>query len=114
MPGRQPLSRLRPLAEARRKVGLQERQAHYSRQKNAPVADGGFFVYNENMPKDAPKMRGYRMRDKMSGRLRKKRSDTKVRTLQKRYKRKLAKKSNLQLGTLLKRRHKKSLKKLLK
>ncbi|MBI4059473.1 hypothetical protein HY406_00205 [Candidatus Giovannonibacteria bacterium] len=65
------------------------------------------------MAKDAPKMRGYRPRDK-SGRLRKKRSDTKVRTLQKKYHRKLARKSNLQLGTLLKRRHKKSLKKLLK
>jgi len=47
------------------------------------------------MAKDAPKMRGYRSRDKGSGRLRKKRSDT-------------------TLGTLLKERHKKSLKKLLK
>ncbi|HBT81208.1 hypothetical protein A2757_01910 [Candidatus Giovannonibacteria bacterium RIFCSPHIGHO2_01_FULL_48_47] len=66
------------------------------------------------MAKDAPKMRGYRSRDKLSGRLRKKRSDTKIATIQKAYHRKLTRKAGLQLGTFLSRRHKKSLKRLLK
>ncbi|MBI4132274.1 MAG: hypothetical protein HY474_01445 [Candidatus Sungbacteria bacterium] len=66
------------------------------------------------MVKDAPKMKGWRARDKTSGRLRKKRSDTKVKTLHKRYRRSFAGHDAWQLGTLLKRRRKKSLKALLK
>lgn len=65
------------------------------------------------MAKDAPKMRGWRPRDATSGRLRKKRADTKVATIEKRYRRSLGRDS-LQLGTLLKRRRRKSLKALLK
>lgn len=66
------------------------------------------------MVKDASKMKGRRSRDKTSGRLRKKRTDTKVATLQKRYRRRIGPNPRLQLGTLLKRRRKKSLKSLLK
>lgn len=65
------------------------------------------------MAKDAPKMKGWRSRDRTSGRLRKKRSDTKVATLQKRYRRRFAGHLTWQLGTLLKRRRKKSLKRVL-
>ncbi|MBI2609578.1 hypothetical protein HYW53_00175 [Candidatus Giovannonibacteria bacterium] len=65
------------------------------------------------MANDAPKMKGKRARDKGTGRLRKKRSDTKVKSVEKKYGRLLGK-DGLQLGTLLKRLHKKSLKKLLK
>ncbi|MDP3727455.1 MAG: hypothetical protein Q8R35_02325 [bacterium] len=57
-------------------------------------------------------MRGLWPRDKTSGRLRKKRSDTKVGTLERKYGRNISTNSRLQLGTLLKRRHKKSLKSL--
>lgn len=66
------------------------------------------------MAKDAPKMKGWRARDKTSGRLRKKRTDTKVETLRKQYHRRFAKNPRLQLGTVLRRRRKKSLKRLLK
>lgn len=65
------------------------------------------------MAKDAPKMKGYRSRDKLSGRLRRKRADTKVETLHKKYHRKFGRKELIQLGTLLRRKRKKSLKKLL-
>lgn len=65
------------------------------------------------MAKDAPKMKGWRARDKTSGRLRKKRSDTKVATLQKQYHRRFAGHGSWQLGTLLRKRRKKSLKKAL-
>ncbi|MBI4132586.1 MAG: hypothetical protein HY473_00595 [Candidatus Sungbacteria bacterium] len=64
------------------------------------------------MAKDAPKMRGWRSRDKTSGLLRKKRSDTRVSTIEKQYRRRLGKDS-WQLGTLLKKRRKRSLKKAL-
>ncbi|MDP3727122.1 MAG: hypothetical protein Q8R35_00605 [bacterium] len=66
------------------------------------------------MAKDAPKMKGWRPRDRTSGRLRKKRSDTKVATLQKQYHRRFAGHGSWQLGTLLKKRRKKSLKAALK
>ncbi len=66
------------------------------------------------MAKDAPKMKGWRPRVQASGRLRKKRSDTKVGTVERKYGRNISTNSRLQLGTLLKRRHKKSLKSLLK
>ena len=66
------------------------------------------------MVKDAAKMRGFRPRDRASGRLRKKRNDTKVGTLERKYGRNISTNSRLQLGTLLKRRHKKSLKSLLR
>ena len=65
------------------------------------------------MAKDAPKMKGVRSRDKTSGRLRKKREDTKVATLQKKYHRRFADHGSWQLGTLLKKRRKRSLKKAL-
>ncbi len=66
------------------------------------------------MAKDAPKMKGWRPRNTGSGRLRKKRSDTKVRTLHKRYHRSFAGHDSWQLGTLLKKRRKRSLKKVLR
>lgn len=65
------------------------------------------------MAKDAPKMKGWRARDASSGRLRKKRADTKVATIEKRYRRRIGSNPGLQLGTLLRRRHRKSLKALL-
>ena len=58
-------------------------------------------------------MAGRRSRDKSSGKLRRKRGDTKVGTLHKAYHRLFGKKDSIQLGTLLKRRRKSSLKKLL-
>jgi len=66
------------------------------------------------MSKDAPKMKGLRARDKASGKLRKKREDTKVETLQKKYHRRFAGHSAWQLGTLLKKWRKGSLKKALR
>ncbi|MBI3627531.1 MAG: hypothetical protein HY220_02150 [Candidatus Sungbacteria bacterium] len=63
--------------------------------------------------KDAPGMRGSRSRVKSSGKLRRKRNDTKIGTLQQIYHRTLGK-DGLQLGTLLKRKHKRSLKRLVK
>lgn len=65
------------------------------------------------MAKDAPKMMGWRSRSKTSGRLRRKRGDTKVATLHRQYKRRFAGHDAWQLGTLLKKRRKKSLKKAL-
>ena len=73
-----------------------------------------FMVSLSPMAKDDPKMKGWRSRDKTTGRLRKKRSDTKVATIEKRYHRHIGPRPKLQLGTLLKRRHRKSLKALLK
>lgn len=61
---------------------------------------------------DAKSMKGMRSRVKSSGRLRKKRADTKLGTIEKSYHRSLGK-NRLQLQTVLKRKHKKSLKKLL-
>jgi len=66
------------------------------------------------MIKDAPKMKGWRSRAKTSGRLRRKRADTKVATLHKKYKRRFAGHDAWQLGTLLKKRRKKSLKQALR
>jgi len=66
------------------------------------------------MAKDAPKMRGWRSRNKRGGRLRKKRTDTKLRTLAKKYHRRFAGHLAWQLGTLLKKRRKGSLKKALR
>ena len=63
------------------------------------------------MAKDAPKMRGWRSRDKTSGKLRKKRTDTKVRTLHKKYQRRFAGHDSWTLATLLKKWRKASLKK---
>ena len=62
---------------------------------------------------DARGMRGLRSRVISSGKLRKKRADTKIATIEKRYHRSLGKDS-LQLKTLLKRNYKRSLKKLIK
>ncbi len=66
------------------------------------------------MAKDAPKMKGIRSRDKGGGRLRKKRSDTKISTLAKRYHRRFAGHVSWQLGTLLKKWRKPSLKKAIR
>ncbi|MBI2023428.1 hypothetical protein HYT01_02605 [Candidatus Giovannonibacteria bacterium] len=66
------------------------------------------------MTKDAKGMAGVRSRDKLTGRLRRKRADTKIITLDKDYKRDLSSNEDLQLGTVLKRKRKGSLKKLLK
>lgn len=66
------------------------------------------------MAKDAVKMRGWRPRDKASGRLRKKRSDARVGSVERKYGRNISTNSRLQLGTLLKRKGKKSLKALMK
>lgn len=59
-------------------------------------------------------MKGVRSRDKASGRLRKKRTDTKVETLQRQYRRRFGSHGSWQLGTLLKKRRKRSLKKTLR
>ena len=66
------------------------------------------------MAKDAPKMKGWRARDTGGGRLRKKRADTKVKTLHKKYHRRFAGHDSWQLGTLLKKWKAGSLKKVLK
>ncbi len=63
--------------------------------------------------RDARGMRGRRSRAHATGRLRKKRADTKLETIEKAYHRSLGK-DWLQLATVLKRKRKKSLKKLLK
>lgn len=77
--------------------------------KRAPAAKGEPRRYG----RDAPGMRGWRSRVGSSGRLRQKRSDTKVGTLEKIYHKNIGKDS-LQLQTLLHHRRKKSLKKLVK
>ncbi|RJQ36524.1 hypothetical protein C4552_03325 [Candidatus Parcubacteria bacterium] len=66
------------------------------------------------MAKDAPKMKGLRPRDRSSGRLRRKREDTKVKTLQKKYRRRFGGHASWQLGTLLRKWRKPSLKKAIK
>lgn len=65
------------------------------------------------MAKDAPKMKGVRSRDRASGRLRRKRADTKVATLREKYHRTFGGHNTWQLGTLLRKRRKTSLKKVL-
>ena len=66
------------------------------------------------MAKDAPKMKGVRPRDTTSGKLRRKRADTKIKTLHKKYQRRFAGHDSWQLGTLLKKWKAASLKKVLK
>ena len=66
------------------------------------------------MAKDAPNMKGVRSRDKTGGRLRKKRADTRIATLAKRYHRRFAGHMSWQLGTLLKKWRKPSLKKAIR
>lgn len=66
------------------------------------------------MAKDAPRMKGFRARDTASGKLRKKRADTKIATLQKQYHRRFAGHAAWQLGTLLRKWRKGSLKKTLR
>lgn len=62
---------------------------------------------------DARGMRGWRSRVKNTGKLRKKRADTKIKTLEKIYHKNIGR-DRIQLKTLLARRKRKSLKKLLK
>ncbi len=54
------------------------------------------------MAKDAPGMRGYRSRNE-TGKLREKRGDTHVGTIDRKYKRDLGVRSDMHLDTLLKR-----------
>lgn len=65
------------------------------------------------MAKDAPGMKGYRSRNE-NGHLRQKREDTHVGTIEKQYDRNFSVKSNMHLGTLLKREGKDSLSDMLK
>jgi len=60
------------------------------------------------MAKDAPGMRGIRSRNKL-GPLREKRGDTKVETIEKKYDRDFGVRGDMQLDTLLKKLHLKSL-----
>lgn len=60
------------------------------------------------MAKDAPGMRGYRPRNE-NGQLRDKRDDTHMGTIEKQYGLELGVRSDMQLGTYLKRHHIKSL-----
>lgn len=60
------------------------------------------------MPKDAPGMRGTRGRNE-SGRLRDKRDDTLVGTIEEKYNRNFGVRSDMQLGTLLEKTGKASL-----
>ncbi len=62
---------------------------------------------------DARGMRGWRSRVRSSGKLRRKRADTKITTLEKTYHKHLGKHS-FKLKTLLKRKHRRSLKRLIK
>jgi hypothetical protein len=65
------------------------------------------------MAKDAPGMRGIRSRNPQGGRLRRKRSDTQVGTIEEQYGVDLDVRSDMELGTLLKRRGAESLSQLL-
>ena len=65
------------------------------------------------MPKDAPGMRGIRSRNRGDGRLRQKRSDTEVGTIEEQYGVDFGVRSDMQLGTLLERRGVESLSQLL-
>lgn len=56
----------------------------------------------ETMSTDAPGMRGYRPRNKSDGELRKKRSDTHIGTIEKMYGVDLNVRSDMKLGTFLK------------
>ena len=60
------------------------------------------------MAKDAPKMRGYRPRNQ-NGKLRDKRDDTHVGTIEKQYGRNFNVRSDMHLGTLLKKEDAQSL-----
>jgi len=60
------------------------------------------------MAKDAPGMRGIRSRNQ-NGRLRRKRSDTLVRTIEKEYNVDFGVRGDMELGTLLRRTEKDSL-----
>jgi hypothetical protein len=60
------------------------------------------------MAKDAPGMKGYRSRNK-DGQLRDKRDDTKIGTIEKQYNIDLGERSDMHLGTYLKKHNKKSL-----
>lgn len=61
-----------------------------------------------SMAKDAPGMRGYRSRNE-GGRLRDKRDDTNVSTIEKKYDRDFGVRGDMHLGTLLKQTGQKSL-----
>ena len=65
------------------------------------------------MAKDAPGMRGIRSRNRGDGRLRQKRSDTNVGTVEEQYGIDFGVRSDMELGTLLKRRGADSLSQLL-
>jgi hypothetical protein len=52
--------------------------------------------------KDAPGMRGYRPRDRVTGELRQKRSDTHMGTIEKQYDLDFKVRSDMKLGTYLK------------
>ena len=59
--------------------------------------------------KDAPGMRGYRPRDRASGELRQKRSDTHMGTIEQQYGRDFKVRSDMKLGTYLQKTGVKSL-----
>ena len=65
------------------------------------------------MSKDAPGMRGIRSRNAESGRLRRKRSDTNVGTVEEQYGTDFGVRSDMHLGTLLKKEGVDSLSELL-
>ena len=65
------------------------------------------------MSKDAPGMRGIRSRNPESGRLRRKRSDTNVGTIEEQYRVDFGVRSDMHLGTLLKKQGADSLSELL-
>jgi hypothetical protein len=65
------------------------------------------------MAKDAPGMKGYRSRDE-NGRLRDKRDDTLVRTVEEKYNLDFGVRGDMQLGTLLEREGVTSLKELVR
>ena len=65
------------------------------------------------MAKDAPGMRGTRSRNPASGRLRRKRGDTDVGTIEEQYGMDFGVRSDMNLGTLLKQRGAESLSELL-
>ncbi len=67
------------------------------------------LMANTNRRPDAPGMAGYRPRNEGNGRLRQKRSDTLVKTIEDKYSVDLGVRSDMKLGTLLKQRGVKSL-----
>jgi hypothetical protein len=58
---------------------------------------------NKKKSKDAPGMRGQRSRNKTDGKLREKRDDTRVDTIEKKYKIDIGMRGDAHLGTALKR-----------